>query len=51
MDLAREPSRGDLEQSTVGLANPNFSHCYSPAMVFSLVMYRCENWTIKKAEH
>ena len=21
------------------------------AMVFSVVMYRCENWTIKKAEH
>ena len=21
------------------------------AMVFSVVMYRCESWTIKKAEH
>ena len=21
------------------------------AMVFLVVMYRCENWTIKKAEH
>ena len=21
------------------------------AIVFSLVMYECENWTIKKAEH
>ena len=21
------------------------------AMVFSVVMYRCENWTVKKAEH
>ena len=21
------------------------------AMVFPVVMYRCENWTIKKAEH
>ena len=21
------------------------------AMVFSVVMYRCENWTIKKVEH
>ena len=21
------------------------------AMMFSVVMYRCENWTIKKAEH
>ena len=21
------------------------------AMVLSVVMYRCENWTIKKAEH
>ena len=21
------------------------------SMVFSVVMYRCENWTIKKAEH
>ena len=21
------------------------------AMVFSVVMYRCESWTVKKAEH
>ena len=21
------------------------------AMIFPVVMYRCENWTIKKAEH
>ena len=25
--------------------------CLVQAMVFPLVMYRCENWTIKKAEH
>ena len=25
--------------------------CIVKAMVFSVVMYRCENWTIKKAEH
>ena len=25
--------------------------CLVKAMVFPLVMYRCENWTIKKAEH
>ena len=25
--------------------------CLAKAMVFPLVMYRCENWTIKKAEH
>ena len=24
---------------------------YSKAMVFPVVMYRCERWTIKKAEH
>ena len=24
--------------------------CLVKAMVFSIVMYRCENWTIKKAE-
>ena len=25
--------------------------CLVKAMVFSVVMYRCESWTIKKAEH
>ena len=25
--------------------------CITKAMVFSVVMYRCEGWTIKKAEH
>ena len=25
--------------------------CIVKAMVFSVVMYRCESWTIKKAEH
>ena len=25
--------------------------CIVNAMIFSLVMYECENWTIKKAEH
>ena len=25
--------------------------CLVKAMVFPVVMYRCENWTIKKAEH
>ena len=25
--------------------------CLVKAMVFSVVMYRCENWTIKKSEH
>ena len=25
--------------------------CIVKAMVFPVVMYRCENWTIKKAEH
>ena len=25
--------------------------CPVKAMVFPVVMYRCENWTIKKAEH
>ena len=25
--------------------------CLVEAMVFTLVMYRCESWTIKKAEH
>ena len=25
--------------------------CLVKAMVFPLVMYRCESWTIKKAEH
>ena len=25
--------------------------CIGKAMVFSVVMYRCESWTIKKAEH
>ena len=25
--------------------------CIIKAMVFPVVMYRCENWTIKKAEH
>ena len=25
--------------------------CLVKAMVFSVVMYRCEIWTIKKAEH
>ena len=25
--------------------------CIAKAMVFSVVMYRCESWTIKKAEH
>ena len=32
----------------------SFSHGYNPvlkAMVFPVVMYRCESWTIKKAEH
>ena len=25
--------------------------CIIKAMVFPVVMYRCESWTIKKAEH
>ena len=25
--------------------------CLAKAMVFSVVMYRCESWAIKKAEH
>ena len=25
--------------------------CIVKAMVFPIVMYRCETWTIKKAEH
>ena len=25
--------------------------CLVKAMVFLVVMYECENWTIKKAEH
>ena len=25
--------------------------CIVKAIVFSVVMYRCESWTIKKAEH
>ena len=25
--------------------------CIVNTMIFSLVMYECENWTIKKAEH
>ena len=25
--------------------------CVVKAMVFSVVMYECENWAIKKAEH
>ena len=25
--------------------------CLVKAMVFPVVMYRCDNWTIKKAEH
>ena len=25
--------------------------CIVKAMVFPLVMYRCESWTIKKVEH
>ena len=25
--------------------------CPVKAMVFQVVMYRCESWTIKKAEH
>ena len=25
--------------------------CRVKAMVFSVVMYRCECWTVKKAEH
>ena len=26
-------------------------HLANKAMVFPVVMYGCENWTIKKAEH
>ena len=25
--------------------------CIVTAMIFPVVMYRCESWTIKKAEH
>ena len=25
--------------------------CLVKAMVFPIVMYRCESWTVKKAEH
>ena len=25
--------------------------CIVKAMIFPVVMYRCESWTIKKAEH
>ena len=32
---------------------PHFAYkgLYSQAVVFLAVMYRCESWTIKKAEH
>ena len=28
-----------------------FIHTYALAMVFPVVMYGCESWTVKKAEH
>ena len=30
---------------------PTKVHIVHMAMVFPIVMYRCESWTIKKAEH
>ena len=33
------------------LASAIFFFFYIIAMVFPVVMYRCESWTIKKAEH
>ena len=30
---------------------PTKVHCLVKAMVFPVVMYRCESWAIKKAEH
>ena len=30
---------------------PTRVHIVHMAMVFPIVMYRCESWTIKKAEH
>ena len=32
---------------------PHFANkvCVVKAMVFPVVMYRCESWTVKKAEH
>ena len=30
---------------------PTRVHIVPMAMVFPIVMYRCESWTIKKAEH
>ena len=34
-----------------GLENPNIWQNPSQSLVFPLVMYGCESWTIKKAEH
>ena len=52
--------RGNLERKT--MTNPDSilksrditlptKVCIVKAVVFPLVMYRCESWTIKKAEH
>ena len=30
---------------------PNYFVCLVKAMVFPVVMYGCESWTVKKAEH
>jgi len=43
INLDRELKRRDITLLT--------KFCMINAMVFPVVMYRCESWTIKKAEH
>ena len=43
INLDKELKRRDITLLT--------KFCMINAMVFPVVMYRCESWTIKKAEH
>ena len=48
-----------IKSITVSILSPSICHevmipakvCLVKAMVFSVVMYGCESWTVKKAEH
>ena len=44
---SRQKSDTDRQKSVISLTKV----CTVKVIVFPVVMYRCESWTIKKAEH
>ena len=45
------PSLTHGNEEAAAVLEAGIRECVVKAMVFPIVMYRCESWTIKKAEH